>query len=251
MKKIVSSVLISTMLLTPVTAYASQIELPTVSDSDNQNHSRVSTIDEFINDDFYKDLPKDPEAMAFYKEIEEYKLNNPSLSDSQIVEHFDNLENSKVSLFAFYAETKAQWNSLTTSEKVLVASNPVYAAITQTTRDKAYDFTTAQYGRNGQGDVSDAFRHAMWNALTSKYTSKAWASAIATAHEDKDAAYKRKVFEDGNTGAQHIAMDLHNNQVGRDCWSVLLDYDILVSDNDLKNRVLIKIQEGKVKILNR
>lgn len=247
MKKIlIASTLLTTIILYPVTTFAST----DVSITENQVN-KITSIDEFLNNDFYNELPKDPETVSFFKEIEDFKKQNPNLTEQEIVDHFDKMEKEKgIQLFAFYEESKATWDTLTNAEKRLIASDPTYALITTTARDLAYKYTRNNYGISGQGDTSDSFRHAVWNALMCKYTSKAWAEKMATAHEDRPASYQTQVFADGFTGGQHTAMDLHNNQKGRDCWS-LKDTVSVPSDGELQNRVIAKIKAGELKVLHK
>lgn len=62
------------------------------------------------------------------------------------------------------------------------------------------------FGGKGNPDgQADAFRHAYWNALMTQQYGEAWAAEYATSHER-------------NPTSNHIAvaMDLHNNEVGRE-----------------------------------
>lgn len=58
------------------------------------------------------------------------------------------------------------------------------------------------WDKNGVDDVSDAFRHAYWNALMVKHIDYSWADRWATAHEE------------GSDGIS-TEMDLWNNNEGR------------------------------------
>ncbi len=146
------------------------------------------SIDSIINDPLYIDLPHS-------KEIELLKAENPHLSPEQLVEFINNLQifNSNIegpSIHSYsssssgYEVVKNAWLQINNYEKVLVVSNPGKAYITDLTKHKAYSYTI---GYNGLGDISDAFRHAIWNALMSKYISESWAYQFATAHEMKSA----------------------------------------------------------------
>ncbi len=154
------------------------------------------SIDSIINDPLYIDLPHSKEKKQFYKEIELLKVENPHLSPEQLVEFINNLQifNSNIewpSIHSYsssgYEVVKNAWLQLNTYEKVLVVSNPGKAYVTDLTKDKAYSYTMDTIGYNGLGDISDAFRHAIWNALMSKYISESWAYQFATAHEMKSA----------------------------------------------------------------
>lgn len=60
-------------------------------------------------------------------------------------------------------------------------------------------------GKGNPDGQADAFRHAYWNALMTQQYGEAWAAEYATSHER-------------NPKSNHIAvaMDLHNNEVGRE-----------------------------------
>lgn len=208
---------------------------------EKQPVQQAKTVDEFLTDPFYKDLPKDAEKIKFYKDLEVFKKENPNLTIEQIVEHFDNIRGFG------YEEAKAVWMELTPAERRLVIAQPAFALITDSVRKKAHDYTVNNYGYSGAGDESDAFRHAVWNLLMCKYTGKPWAKLMADAHEDKTEEYFNKVFPDGFTGRQHTQMDLHNNEKGRDCWNILIDpFNYFLTDGDLQNRVIAKIRAGEM-----
>ena len=99
-----------------------------------------------------------------------------------------------------------------------MATHPVNAALTIQTKDMAFELTQTHMGQNGLGNKSDAFRHAIWNALMSRYISENWAYMFATAHEDKPQDELNKRAPDGHFEYEHKEMDLHNNKEGRDVW---------------------------------
>lgn len=76
-------------------------------------------------------------------------------------------------------------------------------------------------------DQNDAFRHAYWNALMVKEYGAEWAEDYATAHEQLP----------GNPGPRE-AMDLYNNEVGR---------DIAVANPDASAEELADLIEAAVK----
>lgn len=94
---------------------------------------------------------------------------------------------------------------LTPAELWLLMSNFWLADETEDATNEAI----AETGRQWQGwsdfedTKPDAFRHAYWNVLLSKYVNETWASKFATAHESQTPAGLPK------------SMDLHNNAVGR------------------------------------
>lgn len=69
--------------------------------------------------------------------------------------------------------------------------------------------TIRRYNRNGNGDVSDAFRHCYWQALTTKRANAKFAAEIGKAHEDAGT-------RGGTNPASSRRMDEHNNVIGRD-----------------------------------
>lgn len=137
-----------------------------------------------------------------------------------------------------------EWTRLTDGEKLLIASDPKAALITQLCSEMAFKWTKDKFGYNGLGDKSDGYRHACWNALMTRDINKIWAKAYATAHEDKSKEELAKKASDGYKESQHRKMDLHNNEVGRNCvkW-----YDIwpICSDKELKKRVSNKLTNNK------
>lgn len=195
------------------------------------------------------DIVESSDFSMLCKEIEAFKDANPSSNPKEIVKYF----NSKAGLqekpdkkpllsLSILASVNAlsysDWTNLTTAEKLLVASDPVSALITNSCKEKAYQYTKDKFGYNGLGDKSDGYRHGIWNALMSRDISKAWAEAYATAHEAKSQTELNQKAADGYYEYQHRDMDLHNNQEGRDCvaW-----YDLLISDSTIRSRVSAKL----------
>ncbi|MCP2256621.1 hypothetical protein LX15_000304 [Streptoalloteichus tenebrarius] len=72
-------------------------------------------------------------------------------------------------------------------------------------RQDALHVAEGRFGGKGLTDGhADAFRHAYWNALMTQRYGEQWACEFATAHERNPASHHVPV-----------AMDLHNNEVGR------------------------------------
>jgi len=86
---------------------------------------------------------------------------------------------------------------------LLLAAGKYYTAMTGWASWRAQSEANTQWPGNQGNTKADAFRHAFWNELMSKYLSVGWAQAYATAHESETA--------DGNAKR----MDLNNNAVGR------------------------------------
>jgi aspartyl-tRNA synthetase len=215
-----------------------------------------ATIDEILSNPLYSELNFDFSDIELYKEIEDFKEANPNLSDQSIVAEFDNKfgnNSNKFSLKAVNDDGYAdKWAALNSFEKGLAASNPAAALIVNTCRNKANTYASESIykSQKGNGTAKDAYRHAIWNALMSKYVSKQSAELWATAHEEQsDPNYPNRIT-DGIKNSEHTRMDLHNNKKGRDCWSVLTDTILFTSDQDLKDRVVAKIKAGEMIVLN-
>lgn len=165
------------------------------------------------------------------------------------------VEEFKVPVFKSFSLTDKiqtgyeQWSRLTSREKWLIVTSPFKAIETFEISKKAFGYTEKEFGYNGLGDRSDAFRHATWNALLCKYIDKEWAEDITTAHEEKSEEELNRTASDGNTERQHRNMDLHNNEQGRLCW-YYSDSEDSTSDETLINRVINKLNGGELIILN-
>jgi hypothetical protein len=85
----------------------------------------------------------------------------------------------------------------------------------------------------GQGD---AFRHAYWNALMHSELGSDWSETLTTAHEGIP----------GNPGIRE-AMDLHNNEVGR---QIAREHPG-ASREELANHVQQAVREGRMVVINR
>lgn len=94
--------------------------------------------------------------------------------------------------------------------------------------DDAFEQADARFeSADRNDDQNDAFRHAYWNALMVKEYGAEWAEDYATAHEQLP----------GNPGPRE-AMDLYNNEVGR---------DIAVANPDASAEELADLIEAAVK----
>ncbi|MFD4705072.1 DUF6973 domain-containing protein [Gottfriedia sp. NPDC058432] len=204
---------------------------------------------------YFKALDIKQEEIEMYIEIEDYIKENEKDSIVETIQYFDKKFGNEpttigITANAAYKEIYSEWTKLNTKEKVLVASNPKAAALTKTTQSKAFEYTRNKFSYNGLGDKSDAFRHAIWNALMCRYVDKSWAYLYATAHEDKSSAELKKKAADGYLESQHRNMDLHNNQKGRDCW--YWNSGILWTSNDtLISRVNKKLNNGELTWLHK
>lgn len=206
---------------------------------------KTITFEQIEKDPLYKDLPVNKEKEKLYKEMETFKKENPGLSPQQIVNRFDFEANPSKHPRIADNDYYDRWKQLTTEEKILIALFPGNALITDYTQDKAFELTQEHMGKNGLGDPSDAFRHAIWNALMCRYIDKSWASLYATAHEAKSEEELNERAPDGHLEREHREMDLHNNQKGRECWG-FWDSFLWVSNDDLVDRVKEKLESGEL-----
>ena len=208
------------------------------------------TVSEVLQHPDFDALPKTNPMIQVIIEIEALKAGNPEMSDRQLVmiigQRLKHMNRARGHARNSVSSVYDQWQNLTTAEQILVATHPANAALTYMTKDLAYELTQTHQGRNGLGDPSDAFRHAIWNAIMSRYISKSWAEDFATAHEDKTEDELNQTAADGYSEREHKAMDLHNNEQGRDCWSVWTDTIITTSDEDLVERVKEKLSQDKL-----
>ncbi|MDP2160604.1 MAG: hypothetical protein Q8K02_08995, partial [Flavobacterium sp.] len=88
----------------------------------------------------------------------------------------------------------------------------------------AYERTRKEFGYTGTDDVSDAFRHAYWNAIMTRDIGYDFAKEIADNHE----------LNRDNPGEKARQMDLWNNKVGRDIGQKLKDERIMDDDSYAK-----------------
>lgn len=165
------------------------------------------------------------------------EMKEEGLSESQIMD--------AIAATPMPASLYDKWGSLTDSEKALVVTYPKQALAIQSNATKAKDSTKSIYGYNGNGDVTDAYRHGYWNALNARDVGSSIAEKFATAHEDVSDTELNTEYN-GFYGWQHRSMDLHNNEVGR---GVVSWTDVLTSDSTLSSRILDQIKKGNMVIL--
>lgn len=189
--------------------------------------------------------PIDEEFLALSLDIEGYKKKNPNNDPKKIVKYINAKaglkEKNKMSFVqTAHALTYSEWTKLTTAEKLLIAANPAKALMTNSIKQKAFNYTAQKFGYNGLGDSSDGYRHGIWSALMTRDISRAWAEAYGNAHEDRPVAELEARQADGYTGYQHKAMDLANNKVGRDAirW---YEYYFNCWDSTVKSRISAKL----------
>lgn len=121
-------------------------------------------------------------------------------------------------LFAFSTQSRAFANDapspqpqalrqpLNPKEAALVAKYPVEALKVYKTMKRALDLTSENFPQSSAyNDGADAFKHFVWSGLTTQAIGVAKAKEFLDAHED---------FAENPAGEK--AMDLHNNQEGRE-----------------------------------
>jgi len=100
-------------------------------------------------------------------------------------------------------------------------------------RTNAITMTQHQFGSSGQNDVSDAFRHAYWNAIMVRDVGEAIAVDIATNHE----------LDPGSPESRQ--MDLWNNAIGREIGKRLagagIEDDAVYAREVLNNKGRLKV----------
>ena len=100
-----------------------------------------------------------------------------------------------------------KWNRLNNKEKDIVKWDIRFLRAIDIERNakKATEMTYARFGYNGKGDKSDAYRHAMWQALNTQDTGESFTRKWANAHEYSSPVNELKT---------DLYMDIHNNDVG-------------------------------------
>ncbi len=94
---------------------------------------------------------------------------------------------------------------ITAAEQRLVNQNPVKATAVFLSYKDAWSTTITYFGSNKANDCSDAFRHAIWNALATQRAGESFTRNFTTAHESEVSTNEKLAKE----------MDLFNNHVGR------------------------------------
>ena len=102
---------------------------------------------------------------------------------------------------------KEKWNKLNRHEQDVIRYDIRFmkALDMEENSGLAVAETEKQYGRNGKGDESDAFRHAYWQALNTQDVGEDFTRKMSDAHEYSTPA--KEVDLD-------LIMDIHNNDLG-------------------------------------
>lgn len=99
-----------------------------------------------------------------------------------------------------------KYKSMNEQEQRVCRNEPYDCKRAKDTAPDAYEHTERRYGRNGNGDTSDAFRHCIWSAFMTKRANSGFAKRFGDAHENGDK----------NQPSNDYWMDLHNNSWGRE-----------------------------------
>lgn len=82
----------------------------------------------------------------------------------------------------------AYYPGLTIKERDLITKKPYEAITVFLQKQKAEGMTLSKFGRDGDGDESDAYRHFIWAALMSKELGPDTAKEFLDAHESNQSS---------------------------------------------------------------
>lgn len=178
---------------------------------------------------------KDLESVIILEQIAELK--NDGNSTNEVIKIIDESQNRRNLVDKIYNK----WNNLTVDEKELIVKQPINAMAALAASNKAIDITLEKFGKNGLGDKSDGFRHAIWCALMARDAEANFAKEFSNAHESgKTEEMLEQLARDGFKERDHMEMDLHNNGIG-----ISLITDINVSNEEVIDRVTSKLTNDK------
>lgn len=168
----------------------------------------ISTIDfeyytnsSTLGDDVKNDLERIQEYVSTHEQYTIEDLN-------AIIEPADTNQKSKsLSDYDYTKFLPTSKDVLNAEEKEIFNSNPAYGLSVLLQASYANDQEASRFGSNTWATNGDAFRHALWNALGTHYTSEAYMESFATAHETGSLHY--------NADSIDTKMDLQNNAAGR------------------------------------
>jgi hypothetical protein len=129
--------------------------------------------------------------------------------------------------------------SFATANQRVPTSGPIPAAVEAEIKKLPADMQRAARDQWPTGDGhNDAFRHAYWNARMTSEFGESWANQYATAHE--------AVTTQINNSSVREAMDLYNNEVGR---QIARD-NPNASPAELADKVRQALDDGKLLVVN-
>ena len=148
---------------------------------------------------------------------------------------------------------------ITETESTLILLAPKEAMIVKDAAKEADEWTDKIFGGYYKalddkgphwrdGDAANAYRHAMWNALMTKYflTNATTAQIWASAHEEWPDEILDMMHEGGFKRRVHTEMDLHNNAEGR---KAVKFGELFISNEEISNRIIQKLRNGELKVL--
>ncbi len=137
-----------------------------------------------------------------------------------------------------YNENISKWNRLNNHERHIIKWDPEFykALDIEKNATETTTMTRKQYGRNGKGDESDAFRHTFWQARNTQDVGEDFTRKFADAHE------YGTPLEEIDTD---LVMDIHNNEVGIEIGNNNLD----ATPEELVNIIQKRMADGDMLIL--
>lgn len=158
----------------------------------------------------------DLEFFSLCEQIAQMQIDQPELFTQGVGEIVEDAVENLLSTRSITTAVQ-EFLNLTFAEQTLVVTMPSAGLQVKECKTRANAATVSYFGYSGSGENSDAFRHAYWNALMSIELNKTLAKQFADAHEQLSSTYMNTVLACGYNGQRHTNMDLHNNQLGRDC----------------------------------
>lgn len=186
-----------------------------VSAEEQISRNKYDEAEEYVSnidfDYFYNSFDIGDDVKTDLKKIQEYiSLNEKyTIEDlNKIIEPANINENYNSRAGYDYAKLlPTSKELLNANEKVVFNSNPAYGLSVLLQASYANSQEVGRFGSNSWATNGDAFRHALWNALGTHFTSQSYMERFATAHETGLPSY--------NANSIDTQMDLKNNATGR------------------------------------
>lgn len=139
----------------------------------------------------------------------------------------------------WWKKLKKKWNRLNDKEKAIIiyAKDAFKVEFVEKNATKATNLTKQLFGYNGKADKSDAFRHALWQALNAQSVGEDFTQRWSDAHE-----YSTPINE-----ATDAYMDIHNNDVGIEIGKANPN----ASPMELAKIIMKRINKGDMIILDK
>ena len=237
--------------------------------------NRIGNKEHRVDKDDLRDISKDILQELDIVSEEEYLLDITRSYHNllQKNEKFRNIEHSQSFIWdyntAFMEDKDITKVDITETESALILLAPKEAMIVKDAAKEADEWTdkifsnyyrpldenlyketgNPEYGPHWKdGDAANAYRHAMWNALMTKYflTNATTAQIWASAHEEWPDEILDMMHEGGFKRRTHTEMDLHNNAEGR---KAVKFGELFISNEEISNRIIQKLRNGELKVL--